>query len=28
VAVIDKEGNQVNTSTANRIMALMFEQLK
>jgi len=28
VAVVDKEGNQVNSSTANRIVALMFEQLK
>jgi outer membrane protein assembly factor BamC len=28
VAVVDKEGNRVKTTTANRIVALMYEQLK
>jgi len=26
--VVDKEGNRVKTTTANRIVALMYEQLK
>jgi outer membrane protein assembly factor BamC len=28
VAVVDNEGNRVRTTTANRIVALMYEQLK
>jgi outer membrane protein assembly factor BamC len=28
VTVIDKSGNRVRTTTANRIVALMYEQLK